>query len=321
MKKYLITGFSGFVSQYFIEYLDNLEVPCEVLGVDINAPKFLFDKHKNIKCHFKYLNLLERADVDTLISEFTPDYILHLASYSSVASSWKNPVTSFVNNTNIFLNVVECVRLLNHNCKILSIGSSEEYGIVKQEDLPLKETLHPNPISPYAVARVSQEMLSDIYANSYNLNIVLTRSFNHIGPGQSDVFVISSFAKKLVEIKKGISANKKIVVGNLDIIRDFLDVRDVVEAYYLLLNNGVKGALYNICSGSGTSLFNVLQMMMDILEIEVEIEVDSNLIRPADNSIIIGSNEKIKRDLSWSPKVPLKKSLYDVLKYWEDTLI
>jgi GDP-4-dehydro-6-deoxy-D-mannose reductase len=320
MDKYLITGFSGFVSQHFIEYLSQQNTPCEILGVDINAPQFEWSNKKNIVCNFKYLNLLEKDEVTTVISDFKPNYILHLASYSSVASSWKNPVTSFVNNTNIFLNVVECVRLLEIDCRILSIGSSEEYGIVTTEDLPLVETKYPNPISPYAVARVSQEMLSEIYANSYNLNIVLTRSFNHIGPGQNDIFVVSSFAKKIIEIKKHISESNKIVVGNLNIIRDFLDVRDVVKAYYLLLKKGKKGEIYNICSGNGIKLKDVLLNMITIANIDATVEIDASLIRPADNAIIIGSNKKIQEHIGWENKINFTQSLEDILHFWDKKL-
>jgi GDP-4-dehydro-6-deoxy-D-mannose reductase len=316
MKKYLITGYSGFVSHHFLNYLESRQEACSVLGVDINEPVFDIHSYKYVQNTFKKINLLDKAQVDDILQSYLPDYILHLASYSSVANSWKNPVMSFVNNTNIFLNLVDQVRLENLNCRILSIGSSEEYGKVNAESLPLHEQLPTNPVSPYAVARVSQEMLSQIYAKSYGLDVVLTRSFNHIGPGQSDVFAISSFAKKMVDIKYHSSANKAITVGDIDIIRDFVDVRDVVKAYFLLLQNGEKGEIYNICSGMGISLKNVLEKMMAILQIELEIVVDKQLIRPADNQIIIGSNSKIKKKIGWQPEITLEKSLIDLLDYW-----
>jgi GDP-4-dehydro-6-deoxy-D-mannose reductase len=255
-----------------------------------------------------------------LIYNYQPDYILHLASYSSVAYSWVNPVESFANNTNIFLNLVEQVRVLGLKCRILSVGSSEEYGRVNPGLLPLHEDLFANPLSPYAVARVSQEMLSKVYCNSLGSDIIITRSFNHIGPHQSEVFVISSFAKKLVAIKHSNLHNKQITVGNINIVRDFVDVRDVVKAYDLLLHSGRKGEVYNVCSGVGISIKQVLEQMMAILNLKVEPVVDENLVRPADNEIIIGSYNKINKETGWEPKIKFNDSLADVINYWANKI-
>ena len=248
MKKYLITGFSGFVSQHFMNLLESIQEPVNILGVDINEPE-IDSQFRFVKYNFLKLNLLDKEAVYNMLSDFEPDYILHLASYSSVAYSWKYPVEAFANNSNIFLNLVDQVRLLKLKCRILSVGSSEEYGNITEDQIPITELTTTKPNSPYAVARVSQEMMSAIYANNYDVDIVMTRSFNHIGPGQKDIFVISSFAKKLTDIKKGLVNSKSIVVGNIALIRDFVDVRDVVSAYYILLGKGKKGNVYNICSG------------------------------------------------------------------------
>jgi GDP-4-dehydro-6-deoxy-D-mannose reductase len=316
MKKYLITGFSGFVSYHFLNYLENLHADNSVLGVDINEPGFNINEYKHVKCTFDKINLLNKEQVDKIIYDYQPDYILHLASYSSVAYSWINPVESFVNNTNIFLNLVEQVRVLGLKCRILSVGSSEEYGKVDPDLLPLHEDLFANPLSPYAVARVSQEMLSKIYCNSLGADIIITRSFNHIGPHQSEVFVISSFAKKLVNIKHSNPCDRQMTVGNINIVRDFVDVRDVVKAYDLLLHSGRKGEVYNVCSGIGISLKQVLEQMMAILNLKVEPVVDENLVRPADNEIIIGSYDKIKKATGWEPRIKFNDSLADVINYW-----
>jgi GDP-4-dehydro-6-deoxy-D-mannose reductase len=316
LEKYLITGFSGFVSKHFLEYLEQLELPALVLGLDVNKPEFDISDYEHIMCSFKRVDLLDKNRVDNIIYQFQPNYILHLASYSSVAFSWKNPVASFTNNTNIFLNFLEQVRTLNLDCRILSIGSSEEYGNVNEENLPLKEDSRLNPVSPYAVARVSQEMLSKIYVDGYNMDIIMTRSFNHIGPGQKDVFVISSFAKQLVEIKNKKKTNE-LVTGDLSIVRDFLDVRDVVKAYYQLFKTGAKGEIYNICSGKGISLKEVIDKMTHILGIDIQYKVDPRLVRPSDNRIIIGSNEKIKSNVGWVNEISLDKSLEDIITYWQ----
>lgn len=318
MVKYLITGFSGFVSRYFCDYLEKNKINAFIKGIDVEDCALSVDDFKRVRVNFEKMDLLSFDKIERVLAEFKPDYLLHLASYSSVALSWKKPVESFQNNTNIFLNLVEALRTLNmKNTRILSVGSSEEYGNINDGDLPLKEDHKINPISPYAVARVSQEYLSRVYADGYGINIIMTRSFNHIGPGQKSIFVISSLARQLVELKKAGGKSGKVVAGDVSIVRDFTDVRDVVHAYYLLLKNGKKGQIYNVCSGRGVSLQNVIDIMAAQLNIKVDIHTDNELIRPNDNNIIIGSNEKIKKEIGWNNSIPLEKSLSDILSYWE----
>jgi GDP-4-dehydro-6-deoxy-D-mannose reductase len=290
------------------------------LGIDINNPEFVGEHFKFVRASFLKVDLLDKDQVENILSSFRPDYILHLASYSSVAYSWKHPVSAFVNNSNIFLNLIDQVRILALPCRILSIGSSEEYGSVQKENLPLREESVTKPSSPYAVARVSQEMLSQVYAHSYGIDIVLTRSFNHIGPGQRELFATSSFAKKLIIIKHDAALQRKVTVGNLEVVRDFVDVRDVARAYHLLLHKGKKGEIYNICSGVGHSLKQILLMMMKMEELDVELIVDPELIRPEENNFVIGSNDKICRELGWAPKIPIEESIRDILKFWDDQL-
>lgn len=316
MEKYLITGFSGFVSRHFLDYLEQNNVDATVLGIDINKPDFDLVAYKKIKCSFQRADLLNKDDVDTIIQKFQPDYILHLASFSSVAFSWQNPVASFTNNTNIFLNMLERVRVMGIKCRILSVGSSEEYGNVSQGDLPLREDHLLNPVSPYAVARVAQELLSKVFVAGYGSDIILTRSFNHIGPGQKDIFVIASFAKKLVDIKKRKVSSNELATGDLSIIRDFVDVRDVVKAYYLLLKKGKQGEIYNICSGKGITLTEVLEKMTKIIGVTIDHKLDKRFVRPDDNRAIIGSNEKIKKDVGWKNEIALETSLRDILNYY-----
>lgn len=317
MKRFLITGFSGFVGQHFVQYLEKRGEVCSVCGLDVHNPDFPIDRHQHVKIAFERVNLLSKDQVEYTIHEFQPTHILHLASFSSVAFSWKEPVQSFQNNTNIFLNLIDAVRKLNTETRILSVGSSEEYGNVDDGDLPLTEDRILRPVSPYAVARISQEYLSRVYADGYGMDIVLTRSFNHIGPMQKNVFVVPSLAKQLVDLKRSGKKSGTIVMGDTSIVRDFTDVRDVVHAYYLLLTSGRKGNIYNVCSGVGVSLKHVLTTMADQLGIHVDIAVDNRLIRPADNMVIIGSNEKIGRELGWKAEIPLEQSLKDILLYWE----
>jgi len=320
MKKILITGFSGFVSYHFIKYLISQKINCEILGIDINEPDFKIKKTGNIKILFKKIDLLDTLTLEKCIHSFQPENLLHLASYSSVGFSWKNPSKSFRNNMDIFLNLLEIIRKIKPSCRILSIGSSEEYGDVTNEMIPLKEEYPLSPVSPYAVARVAQENLSKVYCVGYGLDIIMTRSFNHIGPSQKDIFVISSFVKQFVERKKAGKQNIELVTGNIDIIRDFLDVRDVVAAYYKLFKKGKKGEVYNICSSTGRTLKEIIDVISGLLNMDVIIKKDNKLIRPNDNMIIVGSNEKVKTATGWKNNITLEESLKDIINYWYEKL-
>jgi GDP-4-dehydro-6-deoxy-D-mannose reductase len=196
-KKIIITGFSGFVSRHIVDHYKNEKFSGTILGLDLTEPSFNLPSF----CSFKNTNLLDEKELGDIINSFRPDYIIHLASYSRVSNSWENPVKSFKNNTNIFLNLIESARIHCPSVRILSIGSSEEYGIVDDKSIPLKETHELNPNSPYAVARVSQELMSKVYSIGYGMDILLTRSFNHYGLHQKNDFFIPSIVKQLCEIK------------------------------------------------------------------------------------------------------------------------
>jgi len=322
MKKYLVTGASGFVAYHFFEYLNSLQEDCEVLGVDVVMPSDMESYFfSNLRLRFVRLNLLDSAVLEASLLSFLPTHIIHLASFSSVAQSWKEPVNSFINNTNVFLNLVEIIRKNGIECRLLSVGSSEEYGNVPVECIPIKESLRLDPVSPYAIARVSQEMLSQCYVSSYKLDIVLTRSFNHIGPRQRDIFAIPSFIRQILEQTK-INQNKnvKLYVGDVSLVRDFIDVRDVVRAYYLLLERGKTGELYNICSGKGHSIKEIIDMLCDLLAVRVDIETDKNRIRLGDNRVVIGDNSKICSLIGWEPAIPIMDTLRDLVTHWKEVL-
>lgn len=311
----LITGFSGFVSRNFIEFAISNRLDIKIYGIDIAEPGFPMERYKEkISIDFRMLDLLNQEGLKAYLEEIRPDYILHLASFSSVAYSWKNPRLSFINNTNIFLNLVLSIYELGLKSRILSVGSSEEYGKYTEEDMPLREEYPLHPCSPYAVARVSQEMLSQIYAQAYGVDIILTRSFNHIGPWQDGRFVVASFIKKTLEIKKSGEKKGVIEVGDLSIVRDFVDVRDVVRAYWMLLCQGKAGEVYNICSGKGIKLGSVLEEIGNILQVDVTGRSVKEYIRPEDNKVVIGSYEKIYRELGWKPQIELRETLKDVVR-------
>jgi GDP-4-dehydro-6-deoxy-D-mannose reductase len=310
-KKLLITGFAGFVSWHFVEFLYEKKLNVEIYGIDVRFPRFDIDKYSTyLDIHFKKIDMTNITQLQELFEEFIPDYILHLAAYSSVAYSWKNPSESFLNNSNIFLNLIGEIQKSNPKCRILSVGSSEEYD---ENHLPIKEDQDLNPTSPYAVARVAQEMLAKIFVETYHLDIVLTRSFNHIGPGQDDRFVVSSFIKQIIAIQKSGHTTGTIETGDISVVRDFVDVRDVVRAYYLLLLNGKSGEAYNICSGNGIVLKDLVSLIAKQVGVSVSTEINESFVRPRDNRIVIGSYEKIKNELGWSPEIKLNDTIHDIL--------
>lgn len=318
MKKILITGFSGFVSRHFLNYLYENKLAYEVMGADIKEPAFDLKEYQEIcPVAFQKLNLLDEEGVASIIEQFRPDYILHLAAFSSVAYSWEHPADCFNNNTRIFLNLTNAVRNMDKNCRILSVGSSEEYGNVRESDLPLRENMQLVPVSPYAVARVAQEMMSKVYVDNFDMDIVMTRSFNHMGPFQDERFVIPSFVKRILEVRKSGHTQGSIETGDTTIIRDFVDVRDVVRAYYMLLMEGTPGEVYNISSNRKVALSKVIEEIANIVGVSIEGKVNSDFVRPDDNRVVVGSYDKINNDIGWQPQISLRKTLEDMVAQME----
>ncbi|MCR5405053.1 MAG: GDP-mannose 4,6-dehydratase [Butyrivibrio sp.] len=318
MNKLLITGFSGFVASHFIEYLYKEKLQYDVCGIDINEPTHDYGQYSDfLDIDFKKADMMDIDRVHDILTEFQPDYILHLAAFSSVAYSWKHPSESFMNNCNIFLNLVSVVRDVCPNCRILSVGSSEEYGNVPHENLPIRENQRKEPLSPYAVARVSQEMLSKVYVDAYGMDIVLTRSFNHIGPRQDERFVVPSFIRRILDIKKSGRIEGEIETGDLTIVRDFVDVRDVVKAYHLLLTSGKKGEVYNICSGKGITLQKIVDMIADEAGVRVVTRTNPEFVRPSDNMEIVGSAYKLESELGWKREYKFDRTIRDMVAYME----
>lgn len=304
MKKYLITGINGFVGKYFVDHVLAIEADANIMGLGLEEKS----KVDNIK--YESVNLCEAGKVYDIISEYKPDYIVHLAAISSVAKSWENPAGCFINNNAVFLNLADAVRTNNLKTRILSVGSSEEYGVY---DVPISENFVLHPKSPYSVARLSQEYMSKLYVDHFGMDIVMTRSFNHIGPRQSTQFVIPSFIEQLVNIADG-KAENKMMVGNIDVVRDFTDVRDVVDAYYRILKNAPNREVYNVCSGRGVKLRDIIDTTSQTLGIHPNIEIDPARIRPNDVKSVVGDNSKLKTELGWTPKYTLQQTITDMIK-------
>jgi GDP-4-dehydro-6-deoxy-D-mannose reductase len=217
------------------------------------------------------------------------------------------------------LNLLEALKAVGFNGRFLFVGSGDCYGIVTPEALPIGE-VHPlRPRSPYAVSKAAAEALCYQWSQSETMEIVMTRSFNHIGPGQSERFVISDFARQVVEIRKGARA-ATIRTGDIDVTRDFTDVRDVVRAYLLLLEAGAGGEVYNVCSGSERSIRALLDRLLQLAGVEATIEQDPARLRPSEQRRVFGDPRKLERDTGWTRAYALDTTLEDILNDWEAKL-
>ncbi len=311
-KKALITGITGFVGSHLAEFL--LKENLEVYGTSRWRSKT--DNIENIKnkIHLHEADLLDAHSIYQIIDEIKPDYIFHLAAQSYVLSS---PANTIEVNTTGAINLFEAVRKTGLKCPVQIACSSEEYGKVFPEETPIKETNPLRPLSPYAVSKVAMDYLGYQYYESYKINIIRTRGFNHTGPRRGEVFAESTFAKQIAEIEKG-KKEPAVYVGNLEAERDYTDVRDMVRAYYLAVQKCTPGEVYNICSGKAWVIKNVLQYLLKLSKVNIEVKEDEERMRPSDVPILIGDNSKFVEKTNWKPEIKFEKTLEDLLNYWRE---
>ena len=235
-----------------------------------------------------------------------------------VVSSWKLPSETITTNIVGTVNIFEAVRRAKFSPRILVACSSEEYGYVEPDEVPITEDNPLRPLSPYGVSKVGQDLLSYQYFKSYGLEVVRTRAFNHTGPRRGRVFVCSNFAIQIVEAQKGLRPH--VNVGNLDAVRDFTDVRDTVRAYWLALEAAEAGEVYNICSGTGFSIREVLEKLIAASGADVEVVVEPDRLRPSDVPLLVGDNAKFAKQTGWHPQIPFDQTLSDILEYWRERI-
>ncbi|MGI6152815.1 MAG: GDP-mannose 4,6-dehydratase [Christensenellaceae bacterium] len=301
--KALITGAGGFVGGYLAD-----ELICsgyEVIKTDI-------------KGEVRAADLLNFDAVKKLIDDVRPDVVFHLAGQASVKLSWSNPQLTFRLNVEGTANLLDAVRAANCKAKILLIGSGDEYGKVEEQDCPIKETQPLKPQTPYAISKQAQEEFALLYARSYDMDIVMTRSFNHTGPGQQKGFVVPDFASRIAEIEKG--AEPVIKVGNLKARRDFSDVRDIVRGYRLLAEMGKSGEIYNIGSGTAYAVKELLDHLIEISNKKIEVVEDPEKMRPVDTPLVVGDIRKIQEQTGYERHYSIEKTLEDTLDYWRKTV-
>ena len=317
-EKALITGITGFVGSHLAELL-------LAKGLEVHGIIRWRSKTENIDHIRKRLNLLEAdmRDLHSLIEtveEVRPDYIFHLASQSFVPMSWKAPADTLETNITGTVHLFEAVRKSGCQPRIQVAGSSEEYGLVHPDEVPIRETNPLRPLSPYGVSKVATDLLGFQYFKSYGLKIVTTRAFNHTGPRRGEVFVTSNFARQIAEIEKGMR-EPVISVGNLNAQRDFTDVRDVVRAYWLSLQKCTPGETYNICSEKTMRIQEVLDLLLSLSKKkDIEVRPDPARMRPSDVEILLGDCSKFKKATGWKPEILFKKTMGDLLDYWRKKL-
>ncbi len=314
-KKALITGIAGFVGSHMAELL--LSQGYEVWGM--SRPRSKMDHIESIKSQLRLedADLLDSHSLYTTLNKIKPDYIFHLAAQSFVPTSWGSPAVTLEVNIVGSANVFEAVRQVGIDPVIQIACSSEEYGMVYENEVPIKETNPLRPLSPYAVSKLAMDYLGYQYFESYGMKIIRTRGFNHTGPRRGDTFAESTFAKQIALIEKG-KQEPVIYVGNLEAQRDYTDVRDMVRAYLLAVQKCDAGEVYNIATGHAIKIEDVLKMMLGMSTVKVEIKQDPARMRPSDVPILIGDTKKFQEKTGWKAEIPFEKTAADLLNYWRE---
>lgn len=306
--KSLIIGGAGFVGEYLAKHL-------LTLGQAVDVTKMPAQQAAVAGASMYDLDILDPDQVLEVLQKIQPDAVYHLAAQSSVAVSWSNPQLTADVNIKGSINVLEGLRRYEKHPRVLLVGSGEEYGHILAQETPVRET---NPLRPgnlYAAAKACQNMIGRIYAQAYGMDLRMVRPFNHIGPNQSPVFVVADFCRQVAQIEAG---NKEpvIKVGNLTAKRDFTDVRDVVRAYVLLVNQGLAGETYNIGSGHAVAISDILQMVLEQSAVTIRVEVDEKKLRPVDIPVMEADIHKLQETTGWKPQIRLQQTISEMLEYW-----
>lgn len=312
MRKVLITGIAGFAGSHLAERLVSHS---EVWGIHIDANLSNLSGIKGV--NLIEGDLTDHGKVREIIERLRPHSVYHLAGQSMPSFSFSHPGETL--RTNIFstLNLFEAIAECSPGTVVLNIGSADEYGDVRKEELPVNEKAELRPMNPYAVSKVTQDLMAFQYWKSKGLKAVRARPFNHIGPRQSESFVTAEFAKRIAEIEAGMTDEKTLMVGNMDAAKDFSDVRDMVAAYELLVEKGAPGEVYNICAGTAYRIKDIAEKLLSFSTEAIEIVQDPSKKRPTDTIAIYGDNARI-RSLGWAPSHTFDETLKNLLDYWRE---
>jgi len=296
LKTLLVTGLSGFVGGHLQHAIARSET-WQLLAA---------------KPH----NLLDPASLDAWLQAGVPDAVIHLAGQTFVPAAFKDPAHTLQVNLLGTLNLLQALKRAGFNGTFLFVSSGDVYGQVAEAALPITETLAPKPRNPYAVSKVAAELLCQQWGYAEGWRMLIARPFNHIGPGQAASFVVPSMAQQLVGAGAG-AQRLTLEVGDIDVTRDFLDVRDVISAYFALLEHGRSGEIYNVCSGVERTVRELILQMARLTGVSVELVQDPSRLRPADQRRVVGSAEKLQKDTGWKPGISITETLQSVLSDWE----
>ena len=314
MLRTLVTGIAGFAGGHLAEYLTGLG-HVELYGIRRGGTP-ASDAGRAARAGRLYFgDLTDRAFVRAAVEEARPDLVFHLAAQASIAAAWADPAGTIANNLVGEAHLLDAIADLAPNARVLVVGSADEYGLVRPDELPVTEEQPFRPTNPYAVSKIGQDMLGYQYHLARRLAVVRVRPFNHIGPGQRQDFVASAFARQVAAAEAGL-APPVIRVGNLDARRDFSDVRDVVRAYWLALTRGQPGEVYNVASGRSVAIAEILRSLLSLSQRTLAVERDLARLRPSDVPDMVGDASKLRRQTGWAPERPLDVTLRDTLDYW-----
>jgi GDP-4-dehydro-6-deoxy-D-mannose reductase len=309
--KVFITGATGFAGRH----LANALPVSEFMLYGASYPNPPHPDEKNIFL----LDLRSERDVFDAIRVVRPQWVFHLAAVSNVKYSWERRKETMETNVMGTFHLFEAARKFVPEARILYVSSSDVYGFVRGgEGRAQKAFSEGDPFhltNPYALSKMGGELLSDFYSRIENLDIVIVRPFPHTGPGQSSDFVCSDWARQVIQVERDVQA-PAIQVGNLDVRRDYTDVRDTVQAYILLMQNGRRGEVYNVCRGEGISLRRILDVLLSSASKAISVEQNPDKMRKVDIPFLVGDNRKIKKETTWEPRIPLETTLLELLDYW-----
>jgi len=320
--KALITGYKGFAGFHLIELLLNKDY--DIIGLDLSIDSD--DKFAELKGDWRTKitpvigDLRDSETVNRIIMQYSPDLIFHLAAQSSVKLSFENPAETMSININGTLNILQSILKLNTPPPTMLISSSEIYGQLTPDQVPVAEDAPLRPVNPYAVSKAAVDLLAYQYFKAYSLPIYCVRAFSHSGPGQKTVAVLSNWAFQTAEIELGLKP-PEIKIGNMDVTRDYTDVRDTVKAYWAIITSGRPGRPYNVCSGKGYPLADLLKIITSFSSKKIKLIADPSRMRPIDIPILVGSPERLKSETGWEPEIAITKTLRDLYDYWINQLV
>jgi GDP-4-dehydro-6-deoxy-D-mannose reductase len=307
----LVTGVTGFVGGHLVGFLRREHPEAEIFGLALPSGGLVVPG----RVRLLEADLEDASAVIAAVERSRPDRVVHLAGQSSVHQSWQDPAGTLRANLVGSLHLLEALRRLQGATRVLLVGSAEEYGAADPARQPLGEDAPLAPRSPYAVSKMAQGFLALEYCRTFGMHALRTRTFPHTGPGRGELFAESSFARQVAEAELGLRP-PVIEVGNLDAVRDFSDVRDVVRAYWMLLDRGAPGGVYNVCSGTGVRIRQLLERLIALARVPLEVRVDPARLRPADIPVLVGDPSLLRGATGWSPRIGLDTTLLDLLEDW-----